>query len=259
MTLLILFLFGLIFGSFLNVVIARYEPELSIFSFKRLRGRSKCLHCKKSLKWYELIPVASFFIQRMKCRGCSKSISWRYPLVEILSGLIFVSIPFFTDHFYVGYWIALFLILLVIFFVDKDHMIIPNELNLAIVFVGLATIITDIYFGASSDIILSYLFAALVSGSIFYMFVGLSGGKAMGWGDVKLVVALSFVFGWPVIVMIMALSFILGGIYGAIVLLIGRNKFGDKIPFGPFIVIASTATFFFGNQILSWYLGLLGL
>lgn len=180
-------------------------------------------------------------------------------MVEILCGLIFLLTPFFTDHFYTGYWIALFLILLVIFFVDKDHMMIPNELNLAVAFVGLAIVMTDIYFGLNSDVILNHLFAALVSGLIFYAFVGLSGGKAMGWGDVKLIIALALVFGWPAIVMIMALSFILGGAYGAIVLLVGKNEFGDKIPFGPFIVIASATNFFFGDQILSWYLGLLGL
>src|SRR5580704_2783986 len=88
-----LFIFGLAIGSFLNVVALRYDGEHFLFSNKKLGGRSHCPHCKKTLRWFELIPLVSFAIQGGKCRHCKAPIGWQYPLVELISGIIFVAVP----------------------------------------------------------------------------------------------------------------------------------------------------------------------
>ncbi|MDO8429924.1 MAG: prepilin peptidase [bacterium] len=105
---LILFIFGLTFGSFLNVVSFRYSPEKSLFSFRNLLGRSHCPQCGKTLNWYELVPVFSFLIQKGKCRSCGEKISWQYPLVELASGFIFLLPLYFYSPLINGQWTMVF-------------------------------------------------------------------------------------------------------------------------------------------------------
>jgi len=96
----ILFLFGLSVGSFLNVVALRYQPSRKVFDPRGLSGRSSCPYCGGKLEWFELIPLLSFFIQKRKCRKCGHQLSFQYPIVELLSGIIFVAVPFYLHRFY---------------------------------------------------------------------------------------------------------------------------------------------------------------
>lgn len=158
MSIVFLFLLGLVFGSFLNVLICRYDENHFILDPKIIGGRSRCPKCRKTLKWFELIPLFSFFLQKKKCRGCKETISFQYPIIEFVSGLIFVFVPVFihkyallfflkpkivpgsvlfggfSENAFVVFWIFIVLSLIVLSAIDFKKMIIPNELN---VFIGI--------------------------------------------------------------------------------------------------------------------------
>ncbi|MBI3638523.1 prepilin peptidase [Candidatus Wolfebacteria bacterium] len=287
-----LFLIGASFGSFINVVSLRFKPEQKLFDPKIIGGRSHCPNCHKILSWYELIPVLSFLIQLGKCRNCKKRISFQYPIVEILAGLIVAVIPwylkkyqflFFDPISYVGQsvinyqlliaviWIAIFLLFLLISIIDFREMIIPDSLNFSLGFLGLILALTWFFyvkfdhsaspflkyyaqiFGFRENILLNYAIAVLSGMVVFGLIIILSRGRAMGWGDFKLVGALGLIFGWPEIIVVLILSFIVGALFGISLLIKRRKKMGDMIPFGPFLVIGSALTFFFGYQIVDFY------
>lgn len=286
-----LFIFGLIVGSFVNVVTLRYQPKQKILDKKIIGGRSRCPFCFKTLKFYELIPIFSFFIQKGICRGCGRKISFQYPLVEFLSGLIFVFIPLslaydlrlidynfnFLQLSVAGFWLSIFVLFLVISVIDLRHSIIPDQINLTLGILGLILmIINDYYhrfgffngsffdnyaaiFGLRNNIWTNHLFAALLGMMIFGLIIFLTKGKAMGWGDFKLIAALGLIFGWPDILMIIFSAFVIGAIVGIIFLIRKKKKMKDTISFGPFLAAGSALTFFLGYQIIGGYFKLFGL
>ncbi|MEE8131748.1 MAG: prepilin peptidase [Candidatus Paceibacterota bacterium] len=285
----LLFILGLAVGSFLNVISLRYAPGNRILDLKIISGRSKCLNCKKTLSWYELIPILSFIIQKGRCRSCDKRFFWQYPLIEMLSGFIFVFIPWHLNNFQflisnfqsiTNYqllisiiWIVIFLLFLLLSIIDFRQYIIPNQINLSLAFLGVVLIILNSQFSIlnsflghytslfsfTENIWLSHFVAALFGIAIFWLIIFLSKGKAMGWGDLKLVGALGLTFGWPDIIMVLMLSFLVGGIFSAILLIKGKKKMKDVVSFGPFLIIGATLTFFFGYQIISAYFKLFNL
>jgi len=290
---LALFVFGLTIGSFINVVSLRYQPGRRVFDTKVIGGptdwnnRSHCPHCGKILNWYELIPIFSFLIQFGKCRTCSHKLSFQYPIVEILSGLIFIFIPYHFG-FYSGHsgafgffgsvlWIIIFILFLLLSIIDLRHMIIPNSLNLSLAVLGAINIFINNYyqkfdflagsflrsyapiFGLRSNIWFNYLFASFFAIAIFSLIIFFSRGRAMGLGDLKLVAALGLIFGWPDILMVLFLAFIIGALVSVVFLIIGKKKIKDMVPFGPFLIIGATLTFFFGYQIISGYFKLFGI
>ena len=128
---LILFILGIAIGSFLNVVSLRYEPGQKLMDFKIIGGRSHCPYCGKILSWYELVPLFSFLIQKGKCRNCEHKLSWQYPLVELLSGLIFVFVPLVASYWpLVIIWLLIFILFLLLSIIDFRHYIIPDSINL---------------------------------------------------------------------------------------------------------------------------------
>lgn len=275
-----LFVFGLIIGSFLNVVIFRYKPERSAFALFPLRGRSHCRSCGKTLSWYELIPLLSFVIQRGRCRTCKERLSAQYPLIEFLTGLIFLTPLYFYAPQTPDYslasgilWTVAFIVFLVLAAIDYYWMIIPDELNLFIIVLGLLRIFNEksfsIFndfsgsfignfsglFGLRSDIWLNHL----AGGAIGLIFIGsiilLTRGRGMGMGDLKLAAALGILFGWPDIAFLLAFAFILGSLYGVYVLTAGKKALKDSVPFGPFLILGAMTLIFFGRQILFIYFG----
>lgn len=274
---LFLFLIGIIFGSFFNVLILRYNPEKAIFG-KQLQGRSACLYCKQKLNWYELIPVFSFLIQRGKCRKCASRISLQYPIVEILSGLIVVTVPMVLGFNYLALiWILVLFTLLIASCIDIRHYVIPDELNLIIFLLGaLATIIISInhndisfmipgtflgtyayIFSFTTNIWILRLSAFLFGGIFFTSIILLSREKAMGWGDAKLAAAAGLLIGWPDIIMALMLAFIIGAIVGVIAMLLKKKGRKDMLPFGPFIAIGIVIVFYFGQNLISAYFNFL--
>jgi prepilin signal peptidase PulO-like enzyme (type II secretory pathway) len=292
---LILGIFGLAIGSFMNVVALRYDGDHFLLNPKVIGGRSHCPHCKKILEWYELIPVVSWIVQRARCRGCGVRIGWQYPFVELLSALIFIAVPWRFSFATVtlsqallsswslpwsytilsAVWIIVCEILLLIAYIDILLGIIPDELNIALLVLGAFDILFLMKtfgignpsffgmhasaFGLQSNIWINHLIAALVGGACFGILVLITKGRGMGLGDVKLAVPLGLLFGWPDILIIIGTSFILGGIFGTALILSRRKSMKSAIPFGPFLAIASVAAFFWGSWFFNGYFHLIGL
>lgn len=288
-------IFGLIFGSFLNVVTIRYNPDKGFSNVKSIGGRSRCPICRKQLIWYELVPVFSFLFLRGRCRHCGHRISLQYPIIELLTALIFVAVPLqignslrlvsgggipllFDGALLLSVlWIAVFVLFLVLAVIDLKHMIIPDSINVALATLGGAIAgVTQwthgfgpfqgsfirhyaMIFGLRDGIWGNHLFAMFVGFAFFGGIIMVSRGRAMGWGDFKLAGALGLIFGWPDIALVFALSFIVGSIISVGLMIRGSKHMKDAIPFGPFLVIGASTVFFFGFQLISLYLGLFSL
>jgi leader peptidase (prepilin peptidase)/N-methyltransferase len=284
----LLFLIGLAVGSFLNVVIFRYFPEDSFFcNIQKCNGRSKCMTCDRQLKWYELIPIVSFFAQFGHCRGCHSKISWQYPLVELAGGLTFLlpfyfrSLPglsslFIANQLYFwifsAIWISIFLVFILIWAIDREFGIIPDELNIFLAILGILLIAENAFyknfsqfgsgsflgsfsmlFGFRENIWINYLGAGLLGLVFIGLIVFLTRGKGMGIGDLKLAGALGLIFGWPDIIFVLIFSFIFGSVYGIYLLIKKAKSLKDSVSFGPFLVLGALTVIFFGQNILSVY------
>ncbi|MCK5021636.1 MAG: prepilin peptidase [Candidatus Pacebacteria bacterium] len=275
-----IFVFGLIIGSFLNVVILRYGK-------KSLNGRSECISCKKKLYWYELIPVFSFIFQKARCRKCKKKISWQYPTIEIITGLLFLLIfnhqfftpmgkPLLEGQFFTGvailglfyYWI-IFSLLIVIFVYDLYHKIIPDLL--VFTFVGLTFIKIIINF--DGFYFLSDLWAGPILALPFAFLWVISKGRWLGLGDAKLILGIGWLLGLIKGSSAIVLGVWIGTMAGLFLIFLPRflkqysffNKlrlfFGLKnftikseLPFAPFLIIGTIIVFFLGWDV--WGLSL---
>lgn len=291
----LLAILGLIFGSFLNVVTIRYNPDKGFSNIWSFGGRSRCPICHKQLAWYELIPVLSFLFLRGKCRHCGHRISLQYPIVELLMAAIFTTVPLqlsmLSRSFALGsvavssidflifslLWIVVFVLLLILAVIDFRHMIIPDSINVALAAVGIAlTAMTQavhgfgqfqgsfirhyaIIVGLRDSIWTNHIIAAIIGLAFFGTVIVGSRGRAMGWGDFKLAGALGLIFGWPDIVLVLAFSFIIGSIISLGLMARGSKGMKDAVPFGPFLVIGATTVFFFGYQLIGLYFGLFAL
>lgn len=272
-----LFAFGAIIGSFINVLAVRYHPDRFLFKKGSLRGRSYCPRCRSALRWFELVPILSFLLQRARCRHCSGAISFQYPVVEILCGLIFVFVPSSVQSlpgsslaYYIStLWTLVFVTLLLIALIDTRLSIIPDEANIILGILGILIAYVSapafgfgggsflgpysFLFGYHGNIWTSravgVLFALVFFGVLFF----LTRGRAMGVGDIKLGAVLGIIFGWPDILLVVALSFIFGSLFGAYVIFSGKKTMKSLVPFGPFLALASGVVFFFGSNLLDLY------
>lgn len=238
-TLILCFLFGLIVGSFLNVLILRYNTGRS------LGGRSGCLSCGKKLSWYELVPVLSFFLQRGRCRGCRSKISWQYPLVELFTGAIFSLVAWYfwpTPGLMIFSWLVA-TVSIFIFAYDWRHQIIPDSATVILIFLAILRVL---FFGPG------VLNSVLTGAGFFLAFWALwyfSGGRWLGFGDAKLVLAIGLLLGWEQGITALCLAFWLGAIVGLALIAIGRAgkllrhrrryTIKSEIPFAPFILIGA--------------------
>lgn len=255
------FVLGLIIGSFLNSVIYRLEKKESI-----IKKRSYCPFCKKKLSWLELIPLMSFIFQKGRCRHCKKNISLQYPLVEFFTGLIFVLIGIYFFDFTVlsvintCYLLLVSCFLIVIFVYDLRHYIIPNELIYPAILVAVIWQLASIIFlrNTSYEILTTFL-SSFLAGAFFLFIVLISKGRWMGAGDIKLVLFMGMVLGWPNILAALFLAFLIGAIISIILIIFKKKKLQSEIPFGPFLSLATFITIFWGNVLIEWYIGLLGL
>lgn len=289
--LIILFLFGLVAGSFLNVLARRYIPADGFFGKWDISGRSRCPSCGKTLRWFELVPLASFVFLRGRCGGCKGKISLQYPAVELLSGLVFVFVPVFLFNFFtplfisvpfwffllIAIWILIFLVVILLSAIDLEQYIIPNELNLLLFVLGIVLIPLMLYgaeqlapfsesflkhyalvFQISESFVinkaLGFVFGVLFFGGI----IALTKARAMGPGDGKLAGAFGIILGWPDMVLASFLAFIFGGAWGIYLILSKKKGFKDKVPFGPFLSAGLILTFFAGSLIVGTYFRLFG-
>jgi leader peptidase (prepilin peptidase)/N-methyltransferase len=251
MTLLIV-IFGLIIGSFLNVCIYRIPRNESI-----VWPGSHCPKCSHELKWYDNIPLLSYILLRGKCRYCKGLISIQYPLVEFLNALMYniVYLKFGIGADFIFYSLT-FSILLAIVFIDIKEMIIPDSLVVAILVLSVIHKGTNYFLYGLSPQLISSILGLIVAGGLFAAIVLISGG-GMGGGDITLIGALGFVLGFKYILLNIFLSFITGAIISILLLAARIKKRKDPVPFGPFIALGFFLTVLQGQAIINWYLNLL--
>lgn len=257
----LLFCFGLALGSFLHVLASRYDPERFLLTHQTLGGRSYCPHCKKTLAWYELIPLVSFLIQRARCRSCGAKIGWSYFFVELASGLVVALVPLGLPLSAAVLWTAVFLALLLMTLIDIRLQMIPHELTIMLVLLGSALLI----FNGSSSLWGNHLGAAFGAALFFYCIIwitkgmGPEGQGGMGGGDATLAFALGLLFGWPDILLLVMLAFVIGAAVGVALIAHRSKNLKSALPFGPFLALGAVIVFFFGQSIVGGYLRLLGL
>ncbi|WP_071395919.1 prepilin peptidase [Bacillus tuaregi] len=239
----IILIYGIILGSFYNVVALRIPAGESI-----VKPRSHCPKCGHVLGALELIPVLSYILQKGKCRSCKAPISPLYALVELATGLLFVSAPLvmgWTSELFVAW--TLISLLVIVFVSDYKYMIIPDKVLLFF----LPIFLIERFFIPLAPWWDSLLGAAVGFGLLYLIAVISKGG--MGGGDIKLYGVLGLVLGVKMVLLSFFLATLLGALFGGIGLLAGKVERGKPIPFGPFICIGVLLAYFFGENILTWY------
>jgi len=242
-----LFIFGLIIGSFLNVVIFRIDDLRSI-----LTTRSQCRSCQQTIAWYDLVPFISFFLLRAKCRNCGEKISIQYPLVEGGTGLLFAYLYLMYGlSWSLAFYLIIFSILLVVFVYDLKTQTVPE------IVVWLAVVISLLggaYFGGFT--LLSMIYGGIIGGGFLFLLVYFSKERWMGWGDVKIGLILGLLTGYPNAIFALFFAFILGSIFGLALMYFQKKTIQTAIPFAPFIIFSTLFSLTYGQIFINWYLNL---
>ena len=260
-TTLYLFALGTAVGSFVNVVIYR-----TIEGGQWIKGRSHCDHCQRNLPWYDLIPLISYFYLGGKSRCCHQPLSISHPVIELITGSLFVWwywFGFLFFHLSEGFrfiqplfWLIVGVLLLIILLIDWWYMLIPDWAVYALT--GLSFIyrvsLTWNQIMQFPDFV-NTLAATGVVGLLFWGLWFFTRGRGMGYGDVKLVIPLGLLLGFPKLMVGVFLSFVIGASYGVVLMLMKRAKLKQAVPFGPFLILGSLIALIWGEKILSWYLG----
>lgn len=247
----LVFIFGLIIGSFLNVCIYRIPRNESI-----VFPGSHCTACGQPIKSYDLIPVLSYLFLGGKCRMCKETISLRYPLVELATAaLITVQAWRYGITLEFICFTVMTAILIVITMIDFDLQIIPDRLIIALGILGAVYLFIVQYPQYGARILYNSAIGFILGGSFFLMVAIVSNG-GMGGGDIKLMAVLGLWFGWQKLLVLMLVTFISGAFISIILLLLKLKKMKDGIPFGPFIALAAYIVSIFGSGIIVWYLNI---
>ena len=244
------FLFGLAVGSFCNVCIHRLPQEESVVA-----PRSRCPACRTPIRPLDNVPLLSYFWLRGRCRACGAVISWRYPLVEVLTGGLFSAALLAFGLTPRGLVAAILLAaLVVVTFIDLEHLVIPDEITLAGLPVGLmASALTgrppfpEALLAALGGAGALYLLA--VYGELFFK------REVLGGGDVKLAAMLGAFLGGHHLLLAFFLACLAGGLVGGLLLATGRAERGALLPFGPFLAFGAAAALFYGDALWAWYWG----
>jgi leader peptidase (prepilin peptidase)/N-methyltransferase len=274
-------LLALIIGSFLNVVICRLPKILfcnwrqQCFEFleqpvpaddqekikhhensvcKLVLPRSACPHCHAAIKPYDNIPLLGFIFLRGKCRNCSKKISWQYPIVEAITAATCILV---AAHFGVTWQTAagcLFVCVLIVqATIDLQHTIIPDEITLLMLWIGLLLSLSNIFVDPQTAII-GAAAGYLILWIIYWLFYLVTKKEGMGFGDFKLLAMLGAWLGWQALPFIVLFSSALGAIVGVMYLLLTKKTTNHRIPFGPFLAMAGIIALLWGSSINQWYI-----
>jgi prepilin signal peptidase PulO-like enzyme (type II secretory pathway) len=274
------FILGITVGSFLNVVAYRSVHSADFAKRPDLKNRqrsglwqpgsiffdsSRCPHCRHRLAVWDLVPIVSFVFLNGKCRYCSKQISLQYPLVEFFTGVLFalcglaVWDRFGSFDFASGLYLAFLLVstgtLVVLLMTDLVDGVLPNS----VVFFGIFTVlffkILFIMLGLLplAELLYSFL-SAFVLASIFFIIVSVSSEKAMGGGDIKLVFLIGLFLGWIDFLLSLFVGFLTGALVAVMLILLGKKRFGQSLPLGPFLVFGTFVALFWGKEIIDFYL-----
>ena len=244
--------FGLLFGSFLNVCIYRLPARLSV-----MRPSSQCPACGHVLSWYENIPVLSYAVLRGRCRGCRAPIALTYPLIELLTLAIFAG----------GYWlygptplgvarIVFGCALLVLFVIDLQHQILPNVITLPGIALGFAFSFFAMPPGPTP---ISSAIGIAVGGGLLWLtavaYERLRHQEGLGFGDVKMLAMIGAFLGWELTLVTLLLSTLLGSLVGVGLIVFRRGDMKSVLPFGTFLAVGAAAAAVVGPALLKWYGG----
>tara|TARA_B110000240_G_scaffold143944_1_gene159300 strand:+ start:7546 stop:8439 length:894 start_codon:yes stop_codon:yes gene_type:complete len=276
-------LVSLCVGSFLNVVIYRLplmmqrewqsecrlllddelntnqaKPKNTSEPFNLVKPNSTCPKCKTAIKPWQNIPIISWLILKGKCASCSNPISIRYPAIEAITALLSLVVAYtFGATEQALLYIVITWALVALTFIDIDHMLLPDQLTLPLVWLALIAAVAGITI-TPSDAIIGSVFGYLSLWSVFWLFKLLTGKEGMGYGDFKLLALFGALLGWQSLLTIILLSSVVGAIIGIALLSIQGKDKATPIPFGPYLAIAGWITLLWGNHLESAYFNLIG-
>lgn len=282
------FILGLVIGSFVNAVVWRIQQQLKVKSEKLkvvgaskvkgqrskvedelsiIKGRSMCPECRHALGPMDLVPVLSWMMLDGKCRYCHKPISMQYPLVEILTGLLFAlsAFPVLRTSYSVlqivdlVFWLYFLTVLIILALYDLRWYILPDVVLLPAIGVALVRLPVLLMLGKPLAGVVGFLLAGLAVGAFFYALAAVSKGRWMGGGDIKLVFLMGLVLGWSKLAVALLLAFNSGAIVGVLLIALKIKHRRDHIPFGPFLVSGTIIAMLYGQVIIDWYWRLMGI
>jgi leader peptidase (prepilin peptidase)/N-methyltransferase len=262
--------FGLVAGSFLNVVILRLPEEQSIVT-----PRSRCPNCKKLIAWYDNIPVLSYLLLGGRCRACKKSISVRYPFVEaacgVVSALLYLKLGLTIEW---GIFLAFSAALIVLAFIDLDHRILPDPITLNGIWIG---ILVSVFLAQPSGLVsrllrstgveianprvialIASVLGAVIGGGLLWAvaeaYLRLRGVEGMGFGDIKMMAMVGAFLGAPLALLTIMLGSLLGSVIGLAFIRLGGKTREYELPFGTFLSLAAIIAVLYGDDMISWYI-----
>jgi leader peptidase (prepilin peptidase) / N-methyltransferase len=265
---------GLLVGSFLNVVIYRLPKMMerrwavecaelqgtappAAEPFNLMRPASRCRQCGHAIRWYENIPIVSWLALRGKCSGCGTAIAWRYPVVELVTGLLFF---FVVSHFGVtpaaGAWCGFSAAIVALAMIDWDTTLLPDDITLPLLWAGLIGAALGWTGVALPQALWGAVAGYLSLWAIYQAFKLLTGKEGMGYGDFKLFAALGAWFGWQALVPIILMASVIGAVVGIAMKIFSRLREGGYVPFGPFLAGAGLTAMVFGPQAILQAIGL---
>jgi len=264
-------IFGLMVGSFLNVVIHRLPKMMerewnnnclelqgkevpAQTKYTIVTPRSACPQCGHQITALENIPIISYLILGGKCKGCKTKISMRYPLVEALTGALIGAVAFKYGYTSTTLFAWVFtLALIALTFIDFDTQYLPDDITLPLLWLGLLFNLNGGFTDLNSAVIGAIL-GYLILWSVYWLFKIVTGKEGMGFGDFKLLAAIGAWFGWQILPAVILLSSVVGAVIGiALIIFRGKGR-NTAIPFGPFLALGGIAALFFGHQLASFYL-----
>jgi leader peptidase (prepilin peptidase)/N-methyltransferase len=241
------FVFGAVVGSFLNVVIHRMPRERSL-----VKPRSACPDCGQSIRWFDNLPIISWLVLRARCRGCGARISIRYPLVELLAGVLAVLALWQWGPGLVAVEVAVFAwVSLALGLIDLEHQILPDLLTYPSILLGL----TASWFGGYTwwlDSLLGAVVGAALPTMVIVLYRWLRGVEGMGWGDVKYLAAIGSVVGLQGCIGVLVVAATLGAVVGVGLILSGRGSGKTALPFGTFLALAVILWLYLPESVTSW-------
>ncbi|PCI63036.1 MAG: prepilin peptidase [Gammaproteobacteria bacterium] len=276
-------IFSLLVGSFLNVVIYRlpkileqgWKQECRAFladeldnsivkansaketSISLSKPDSSCPHCGHNIRFYENVPIVSWLFLRGKCSQCQNKISIRYPLVEASTALIGFLV---AHHFGVTattFWVLLLSYALIcLTLIDFDHMLLPDQITLPFLWLGLLLNLNGLIVPIN-DAVIGAAVGYLSLFSVFWLFKAITGKEGMGFGDFKLLALFGAWLGWQLLAILILMASVVGAVIGIGLMVFNNHQREQAIPFGPYLAIAGWITLMWGNSIWTWYLNLI--
>ena len=266
-----LLILGVCIGSFLNVVVYRLplmlqrrwrneciellgdecQLQAEVKHFNLMHPGSHCPACHAKVPVWANIPVIGYFMVAGNCHKCHTPISWRYPVLELITGLIFVALGFMVaEPISIIGGLIFSSIILCLILIDFDTFLLPDELTLPLVWLGLLFNLNGAICGGLSNALIGAVLGYLLLWAVYWIFKLLTNKDGMGYGDFKLLAAIGAWLGWQNLLSVILLSSLSGVIYAVILRLNGRLAAGHPIPFGPFLGVAGIVTFLFPNHLI---------